>query len=213
MSLARSLLRQSDRTFRGSSFITTGPGRVAPGITPPHGIPDYTFPMATRKIDSNSTAINVVNSSVETTIVDVSAPALTIRNEGGTRLMASGTITNTLVAGGTVTFKVKVADTSGTSVVLATSAIVCSTDVDTRKWALEAIMFGNATNLQTHWGVLDVSVATAVTMPASTFQSVGYSGSSLDETDPLNVTVTAQLSVASTGFNVVGESAIFEAIT
>lgn len=127
--------------------------------------------------------------------------------------MASGTIKNTAVAGGAVTFKVKAADTAGTSIVLATSAIVCSTDVDTRKWSLEAIMFGSATNVQSHWGILDVSVATAVTMPASTFSAVGQSGSSLDETDIINVTITAQLSAASTGFSVVRESAIFEAIT
>lgn len=210
---ARSLLRTSDRTFRGGSFIRSGDGRVTPGVDPPRGRPDYTFPMATRKIDHNSTALTVINSAAETTIIDVGAPALTIRSEGGTRLMASGTIDNTLVAGGTVTLRVKAADSATTTTVLATSAIVCSTDVDTRKWTLETIMFGNATNVQTHWGILDVSIATTASMPASTFSAVGQAGSALAETDTLNVTVTAELSSASTGFSIACESALFEAVT
>jgi hypothetical protein len=210
--LARSLLKQSDRVHRGGSFVS-GPGKVATGPKPPHGVPDYTFPMATRKIDSNSTDVDITSSTTEATVVSVSAPALSIRSEGATRLMASGTIYNKAAAAGTVTFKVKAADGTGTATVLETSGIVCSTSTEFRKWNLETFMFGNAENIQTHWGAIDVSAASAFTLPASTFNSVGYSTSALTETDIINVTVTAQLSAASTGFRFVRESAIFEAVT
>ena len=211
--LARSLLKQSNRVYRGGSFIDSGPGRKRLGVKPPHGVPDWTFPLATRKIDSNSTDVDITSSTAETTVADVDAPALALRSEGGTRLMASGTIFKSAVAGGTVTFKVKVADGTGTSTVLETSGVVCSTSTEFRKWNLETIMFGNAENAQTHWGFIDVSAASSVSLPDSTFSSVGYSTSGLTETDVLNVTVTAQLSAASTGFVFVRESAIFEAVT
>jgi hypothetical protein len=168
--------------------------------------------MANQKIDSNSTDVDITNSSTEAIIADVDAPPLTIRNEGATRFMATGTILNKAIAGGTIIFKVKAADTFGTTTVLATSAVVCSTDLELRKWDVEAVMFGNATNAQTHWGSLNVSVASSASLPPSTFLGNGYSTSGLAETDTINVTLTAQLSAASTGFNIIRESALFEAI-
>lgn len=208
---ARTLMRQSNVINRGG-FITTGPGRTGSGTSPPRGTPSYTVPMANQKIDSNSTDVDITNSTAEATIADVDAPPLTIRNEGATRFMASGTILNKAVAGGTVIFKVKAADSFGTTTVLATSAVVCSTDDELRKWDVEAIMFGNATNSQTHWGSINVSAASTGTLVPSTFLGNGYSESGLVETDTLNVTLTAQLSGASTGFNITRESALFEAI-
>jgi hypothetical protein len=169
--------------------------------------------MATRTIDTNSTDVDITNSASEATVLDVSVPALAIRSKGATRLMASGTIYNKSVAAGTVTFRVKAADGSGTSTVLETSGVVCSTSTEFRKWNLETYMFGNAENIQTHWGAIDVSAASAVTLPASTYSSVGYSTSGLTETDMIDITVTAQLSSASTGFVFVRESAILEAVT
>ena len=208
---ARTLMRQSDIIRRGG-FIVTGAGHVGPGVSPPRGTPSYTVPMANQKIDSNSTDVDITNSTSETTIADVSAPALTVRNEGATRFLASGTILNKAIAGGTVIFKVKAADTLGTTTVLATSAVVCSTDTELRKWDIEAVMYGNATNVQTHWGSLNVSAASTATLSPSTFLGNGYSTSGLVETDIINVTMTAQLSGASTGFNITRESALFEAI-
>ena len=169
--------------------------------------------MATRKIDSNSTSTEITNSSTEATVVDVETPALALRSDGATRLMVAGTILNSAAAAGTVTVKVKATDGTGTTTVLETSGIVCSTSTEFRKWNIETLMFGNAENIQTNWGYLDVSAASSVTLAPSTFSSVGYSTSGLVETDVINVTVTAQLSAASTGFSVVRESAIFEAVT
>ena len=209
---ARSLLRHTDGTYTGGSFFPSGPGARSRGPKPPHGIPDYTFPMASQKVDENSTAISVTNSAAETTIATLAVPALTIRSEGATRLSAAGTVSNSLVAAGTVTFRLKASVTGSTSTVLATSGIVCSTSTSSRKWALDEIMFGNDTNVQTHWGGLDVSAASAGTLPPSTFSSVGYSTSGLAETEIITLRLTAQMSAASTGFSVVRESAVLEAI-
>lgn len=210
---ARSLQRGADRTWRGGSFFNSGAGKTKRGPSPPHGDPDYHAPVSSRLIDSNSTAITVINSAAETVVVSVTAPALTIRNQGATRLMASGTILNTSAAAGTVTFRIKVDDGTSTSTVLATSAVSASTDNDERAWTLDAIMYANDINIQSHWGAVDVSAASANTLAASTYSSIGYSTSALQDIEPLNVNVTAELSAASTNYALVMEAAIFEAIT
>lgn len=209
---ARSLMKQSDTTYRGGSFFPSGPGKRIRGPKPPHGIPDYTYPVASQKIDENSTAITVINSAAETTVATLVVPALTVRSQGATRLAASGTVTNTTDTGGGVTFKVVASVTGSTATVLATTAVSCSTSANARKWTLDEIMFGNDTNVQTHWGHFDLSAASTGTLPPSTFSGVGSSDGALDETEQITLKVTAQMSVGSTGFSVVRESAILEAI-
>ena len=209
--MARSLMRHRDALHRGS-FFPSGPGTTLPGPKPPHGSPPYTYPMASQKIDGNSTAIEVINSASETTVASVTVPALTIRSQGMTRLSAAGTVTNTTDTGGGVTFRVKAAVTGSTSTVLATTAVACSTSGESRKWVLEEWMFGNDANTQTHWGQFDLSAASTGTLPPSTFSGNGYSTGGLDETVEITLSVTAQMSVGSTGFSVVRESAVLEAV-
>ena len=212
MRVARSKLKQSDVIHRGGRFHS-GNGKTAKGPTPPHGNPRYTFPVATRSIDTNSTATTVSNTTTETVVIDVDLPALTIRSKGATRLAAAGTIFNSAAASGTVTYRVKVDDGGGDTTVLATSGIVCSTSTGTRSWVLDAVMFGNGNSIQTHWGVYELSEASTGNMPPVATSVVGYSTSGIDETNAINMTVTAQMSAASTGFTVVRESAILEAVT
>lgn len=211
MSGARSLIDITDRVRMGGTF-PSGPGSVSRGPRPPHGLPDYTYPVASQLIDTNSTAVTVVNSAAETAVASLAVPALTIRSQGATRLNAVGTITNTTDTGGAVTFRVKASVTGSTSTVMETTAVACSTSGDARKWALQEIMFGDDTNTQDHWAAMDISAASTGTLPASTYSSVGFSTGSLAETEIITLTVTAQMSAASTGFEVVRESAILEAI-
>lgn len=208
---ARSLMKHSDRTYRGGSFFPSGPGKRIRGPKPPHGIPDYTYPMASQKVDENSTALTVTNSASETTVATLTVPALTIRNQGATRLSAMGTVTNSTDTGGAVTFRLKASDGTSTTV-LATTAVACSTSANQRTWTLDEIMLGNDSNVQTHWGEFDLSAASTGTLPPSTFTGVGSSTSGLDETAQITLTVTAQMSVGSTGFSVTRESAILEAV-
>lgn len=210
--MPRGLLRTSDDVRWPGSF-RSGPGRTARGVAPPHGDPIYTWPVASQKIDSNSTAVTLVNSTATTTLVDVDAPALTVRNKGATRLLATGTIVNTGVSTGRVTFDVVVDDSSSSSTVLATTAVLMSTDSNERKWLFEGLMYGRDTNEQAHWAGLDISAPTTGTMAPSTFTSVGYSTSALNDLLAFNVKLRATLTDASTTFSVVMESAVFEAIT
>ena len=206
--MARSLLRHTDRTYLGGSFFPSGPGTKIRGPKPPHGLPDWTFPMASQKIDSNSTTYTATNSSTEQTISSMTIPALTISNEGATRLTATGIIQNSTSAGGTVTFKVKLDATT----VMETSGIVCSTDASPRKWAVEVMTLGNAPNVQTHWGTLGVSTPSTYVIADTSWAGAGSSTSGLSELSAITATVTAQMSAASTSFTVTRTAAVLEAV-
>lgn len=208
---ARSLMTQTDVIRKGGTF-NSGPGRQTRGPKPPRGVPKYTFPVASRKIDSNSTAVNVFNTTSETTVVTVEAPALTIRNQGATRLTAVGTFDNDSGGAIAATMRIKASDGTPTTV-LATSGISCSASANTRRWSLETIMYGEATNAQSHWGTVDFGVASTSTVAPSTYAATGYGTSALDDLEPITVTVTVQLDTASTDATFIMESAILEAVT
>ena len=208
MSGARSILRHTDRTYLGGSFFPSGPGTKIRGPKPPHGLPPWKYPVASQKIDSNSTTYTATDSSTENTISSMTIPALALQGEGATRLTATGVIQNSTTTGGTVTFKVKLDATT----VMETSGIVCSTDASPRKWALEVMTLGNAPNVQTHWGTLGVSVPSTHVMADTSWAGAGSSTSGLSELSPITATVTAKMSAASTSFTVTRTGAVLEAI-
>lgn len=208
MSGARSLMRHTDRTWLGGSKTPSGPGTFLYAPHPPHGSPSYTFPMASQKIDSNSTSVEVTDSSTENTLADMSIPALTLANEGVTRLTATGTILNSTNTGATISFRVKL----DTTTVMETSGISCSTSVNPRKWALEVLTLGNATNVQTHWGTLGVSDPSTHLMADTTWVGAGSSTSGESELAALGVTVTTLMSQASTSLTVTQTGAVLEAV-
>jgi hypothetical protein len=194
--------------FAGSARITWGRR-----VRPPRGGPVYTAdPVVMRLLDGNSTAVSANDTNAETTIANVSIPALALSSTGGVRLTASGTIANSGVAGGTVTFRVKLTDESATQTVLATSGIVCSTSTSLRRWVLESIVMGSQPTVQKAWGFLQVSQPSANTFAPVSAQVVGYSGASRDETDQISMTVTAQPSAASLNFTVTRQAAYLEGL-
>jgi hypothetical protein len=164
--------------------------------------------MASQKIDSNSTSVEVTDSSTENTLADMTIPALTLQNEGVTRLTATGTIVNTTNTGATVTFRVKL----DTTTVMETSGIACSTSANPRKWALEVLTLGNATNVQTNWGTLGVSAPSTELMAETDWVGAGSSTSGLSELSAIGATVTTQCSVASTSLTVTQTGAVLEAV-
>lgn len=209
----RGLIRFTDKPTHVAGEVDSGPGFMSFGPSPPHGSPQYTVPMASQTIDTNSTAVTITNSTVEQTVVSVAAPSLTIRSEGMTRLVASGKVRNATGAGTTLLLNVKVNDGTGLTSVLATTAVSVSSSTNSRWWNLEALMFGRAPNSQTHWGSVVMSDPTAATLAPPAYSSVGYSTSDLDDLQPITVTVTAKLDNASTNASFTMEGASFEAIT
>lgn len=202
--------RVTSRNYLRSAGV---PGRPPKFPRPPRGRPEYyTDPVAVRTVDENSTAFTLSNSASETAVASLTLPANALDSTGGARLSAFGSIQNTTSAGGTVTLRVKWQDGSGTTTVAATSGIVCSTSTGGRAWELQLTSLGNATLVNTHWGYVDVSSPGTGTVRPSTYTGVANSTTALDETDQITVTVTAQLSAASSSFSLTRRSAVLEVL-
>ena len=204
-------------TARGLISLATNPGNFSWGRSvrdpkPPSGnIPWYSDNVTVRKVDENSTAQTVTNSNSETTVASLTLPALTLSSTGAARLSATGTVDKNTGGGETVTFRVKLADQTTTTTVLATSGVNVANSTGTHAWLLEALVLGKQPTVNRAWGLLDISIAGAgASLLPSTFSSVGFSTLGLDETEEWTVTITAQMSAASTSFSVARQVAILE---
>ncbi len=202
--MSRGLISLSDQNFgfaggRGDS-------------KPPRGdVPSYAKPVVVRKLDENSSAISVDTDTAETTIATLTLPPLILQSTGAARLSAVGTLDKNTA--GTYTIRVKAADQTSTATVLATSAFTVASDANEHAWTLEAWFLGKQPNVNRTWGVFDASVAgTRGTLSPSTFSSLGWSTSSLDETEEWTITITAEMSVSSASLGVSRQVAILEGI-
>jgi hypothetical protein len=188
-----------------------GGGRVRTPRPPRGDIPWYADSVTVRKVDENSTATTVSNSNSETTIASLNLPALVLSSTGAARLSVTGTVDKAV--SGTVTFRVKAADDSITTTVLATSGVDPSTSASPHPWGMEVLFLGKQPNVNRSWGFMDVGVAKpGGTLAPSTYSSVGFSTMGLDETDEWTISITAQMSAASTAFSVTRQVAILEAL-
>ncbi len=181
---------------------------------PPRGeIPWFNPNVTVRKVDENSTAISVNNDSSETTIATMTLPALILASTGAARLTAYGTVNKDTGGGETVTFRLKLADQSSTSTVLATAGINAGNSTDTHAWYLESMFLGKQPNINRVGGIFDMSVAGGgAELLASTFSAIGFSTLGLDEADEWTVSITAQMSAASASFTVTREFAVLEGV-
>lgn len=167
--------------------------------------------MANQKVDENSTAVTVVNDSAQTTIATMTLPALMLASTGAARMTAVGHIDKNTA--GTVTIRVKLADSASTQTVLETTAFTVADSASEHAWAMETWFLGKQPNQNRSWGVFDVSVAGARgTLSPSTYSTLGWSTSSLDEGDQITVSITAQISVADPSLGVTRQVAILEAV-
>ena len=204
-------------TSRGLISLGSNPGNFAwttarDPRAPNGGSPWYPNDVTVRKVDANSTAQTVTNSTSETTVASLTLPALTLSSTGAARLSATGTVSKNTA--GNVTFRVKVADQSSTATVLATSAIAVGSSTAAHAWLLEALMLGKQPGVSRAWGLLDISAAGAgASLLPSTFSSVGFSTMGLDETEEWVVSVTAQMSAASTALSVTRQAALLEGMS
>ena len=201
--MSRGLISLSNQVYTFSG------GRGAPA-KPPTGLPPY-YPgdVTVRKVDENSTAISYNSDTAETTIATLTLPALILASTGAARLSAVGTLDKN--TGGTYTIRVKAADQTSTATVLATSAFTVASDANEHAWTLEAWFLGKQPSENRTWGVFDASVAgTRGTLSPSTFSTLGWSTSTLDETEEWTITITAQMSAASASLGVSRQVAILE---
>jgi len=167
--------------------------------------------MANKKVDENSTAISVTNDTTETTIATLTLPALTLSSTGAARLSATGTLDKNTA--GTYTMRVKLADQSSTDTVLETTAFTPASSTDEHPWAMEAWFLGKQPNVNRSWGVMDVGGAAASGILApTTYSVVGWSTSGLDESEEWTVSITVQMSAASTALSASRQVAILEAV-
>lgn len=181
--------------------------------TPPSGAPPwYIDDVTVRKVDENSTATSVTNTASEVTIATMTLPPLTLASTGAARLSATGTIKSSTTVG-TFTVRVKMADSASTETVLATSGISLSTSTSLRPWVLEAWVLGKQPNVNRAWGGIEVGAAgSGASLLPSTYSAVGFSTMGLDETDAWTVSMTVQMSAASTALTMTREVSILEAM-
>lgn len=199
--------------IRITNRIYSYPGPGGRQVSPPRGDPVFfVLPVASRRLDENSTTISVTNTTAETTVATLTMPALTISSTGAARFMAAGTISNTGVAGGTVTLRAKIDDGNGATTIAETSGIVCSTSTSLRRWNLHTYLAAKVANGQACWGFVDVSVASNSRTAPSTYTGVTWSTAAQSDNLPITITVTAQLSAASTAFTLSREFALLEGV-
>lgn len=189
-------------------------GRIPKHIRPPRGGPIYeSDPMTVRKVDENSTATSVTNNNTETVIASLTLPANTLTAIGAARLTAYGTIGKNSGGSETVVLRMKVADALSTSTVLATTSMNLGNSTSPHDWYWEAMFLGKQPSVNRIGGYLDISVAgPGATLKPSTYSSVGFSTMGLDEADQWTVTITAQMSAASTSLSVTRQVAILEGV-
>lgn len=200
-------------SLSNQSFAFTG-GRQTRDPRPPHGDdPWYSDPVTVRKVDENSTAETATNSSTENTISSLTLPALILSSTGAARLSATGTVNKNSGGSETVTFRLKAADDSSTSTVLATTTINLGNSTDPHAWMLEALFLGKQPDVNRGWGMIDIAGAGAGgTLTPSTFSAVGFSTMGLDEGEQWTISITAQMSAASTNFSVTRQVSILEGV-
>lgn len=205
---SRGLISLGDQSFQFAR------GRQGNPPKPPRGRPPWlSEPVTVRKVDENSTAQSVTNSNSETTISSLTLPALILSSTGAARLSATGTVDKNTGGGETVTLRLKVADESSTSTVLATSGINLGNSTDPHAWLMETLFLGKQPGINRSWGLLDVAGAGAsATLTPSTFSAVGFSTMGLDETEQWTISITAQMSAASTSFTVTRQASILEGV-
>lgn len=179
---------------------------------PPGGsIPWYAEGVTVRKVDENSTAVSVTNTTTETTIANLDLPALTLTSTGVMRMSATGTILNNSTNG--VTIRIKAIDDVTTDTVLASTSIKPAASGSPHAWGVEFFVLGKQPGVNRGWGYLDVATAGAAgTLKPSTYSAVGFSTMGLDETDEWSITITAQMSAATTAMTVTRQVAILEAL-
>ena len=205
---ARGLISVGRRAYNFAGGLISGPDPQPPSGSPPW----YSAPVTVRKVDENSTATSVTNTASETTIATMTLPALTLSSTGAARLSAVGTIKSSTTVGN-FTLRVKVADDSSTSTVLASSGISFSTSTSLRAWTMESWLLGKQPNINRAWGVLDISQPGAgASLLPTTFSAFGFSTLGLDETETWTVSITAQMSAASTALAITREVSILEGI-
>jgi hypothetical protein len=168
--------------------------------------------MAVRLLDQSTAPTTVNNTTAETVLTSMTAPANTLSNGGGMRMSVAGTITNSTATGGTVVLRAKAAVSGSTTTILESSGIAVSTSTKGRTWAAEVVMFGQQPSVQHNWGGLVVSSPSTMTLPPSSFEAVGRSTGGLDETVQITMSMWAQMSTTSTGFTVTRQAALLEGL-
>ena len=201
----RGLIRLSD----SSKF----PGSLGPRDPRPPGgtVPWYAEGVTVRKVDANSTAVSVSNTTTETEIANLDLPALVLSTTGAARLSLTGTLDQNTA--GNTTFRLKVADSASTGIVFATSGVSTTSSTSSHPWGMEFLFLGKQPSVNKSWGYVDVGVAAGGgSLTPSTYSSVGFSTMGFDETDAWTISITAQMSVASTALSVTRQAAVLEAI-
>lgn len=170
--------------------------------------------MPSRKVNQLTTPTTVRNSSVENLLFELPAPSYALGLNGALRMEAAGTILNTSASTGRVTLKVKLSTSTGTggTVIGETSTLLVSTSNNDRHWTAQANILEPSTGDQYNWSRIDVSSPTTRTAGLSTAAYVGWSTAAVDESVPIYVKMTAELSTASTNFTLIGGAAWIEAV-
>ena len=142
---------------------------------PPHG--DWLWfneAMSVRLIDQSSASTTFSDSTTETTVASLTAPANSLANGGALRFLVSGSLS--AVSTGTVTWRMKGSVSGSTVTLLATSGVAVSTSTDSRTWEAAAVLYGQQTGVQYASGGVRLSSPGSGTLLPTTFESVGRFG-------------------------------------
>lgn len=168
---------------------------------PPRGsMVFFVSPMAVRKAGEKVSTTTLTNSTAETLLASFTVPALTHTNQGGTRSVVVGTMTNASTSAVTVTLRAKLTVGASTVTLSQTSALSLTGSTLSRHWGAEVQTIGTtfSTQLRT-WSGAVITNPSSRSITTNAFALTGTNTVTVPNTTAAaTLKFTAQLSAAST---------------
>lgn len=168
---------------------------------PPHGsMVFFVSPMSVRKAGEKVSTTTLTNTTAETLLASFTVPALTHTNQGGTRSIVAGTLTNNSTSAVTVTLRTKLTIGASTTTISQSSALSLAGSSLSRHWMAEVQTIGTtfSTQLRT-WSAAVVTNPSSRTITTNAFSLAGTNNIVVaNTTAAATLKFTAQLSAAST---------------
>ncbi len=188
-----------------SQFTSRNPirRRQLPPARPPRGTG------VTSSVVTSTATVTVTNTTTETTLMSMSIPAGAFTQGRAVNTVTGGTFTHT-GSTGALTLRLKV----GGSTVLVTDPIVPSTSVNGRGWRIDTSHVAVSTASQQTVAAFTMSDASTGLWHSGTsgHRGAGFGVSTAASTAAIPVVLSAQFSVASTGWSIVKNMAMMQQI-
>lgn len=182
---------------------------------PPRGsMVFFVSPMSVRKAGEKVSTTTLTNSTAETLLASFTVPALTHVNQGGTRTLVTGALTNNSTSAVTVTLRTKLTVGASTSTIFQTSALSLAGSTLPRTWMAEVQTIGTTFSTQIRtWSAAVITNPSSRTITTNALSLAGTNNITVaNTTAAATLKFTAQLSAASTAHSATASAGWIETI-